>query len=220
MSIQAVLFDLDGTLLDSARDFIVILQTMRIEHGLPPLDETTIRQKVSAGAAAMVSVALDIEQNHPDFDALKENFLQRYSENYCTYSCLFSGLSELLVLLEKHQIPWGIATNKPQHFTRPILEKLQLDNRASVQLCPEQVNQPKPAPDMLLLASQQLNIPPQHILYIGDDSRDIQAATAANMPSMAVGYGYHSPQDNPESWGANHYVKDSTQLATAVLALI
>lgn len=220
MTIRAVLFDLDGTLLDSALDFIAILQHMRAEHGLPAMNEQLIRQRVSAGAADMVALALETGPEHAAFDALKEDFLQRYSQNYCTHSRLFAGLPELLEQLEERQIAWGVATNKPEHFARPILHALQLEQRAATLVCPEQVKQAKPAPDMLLLACEQLGISPQQAIYLGDDRRDIQAAQAANMPSIAVGYGYHGPDENPQDWGATHYVKDSTQLTATLLSLL
>lgn len=219
MSIKAVLFDLDGTLLDSALDFLAILQAMRAEAGLPPGNETPIRQSVSAGAAAMVSQALEMAQDAPGFEAHKQDFLQRYQANPCLHSRLFDGLPQLLEQLEARQIPWGVATNKPEHFARPILAQLQLDQRCAVLVCPEQVAQPKPAPDMLLLACQQLAVSPAHCLYLGDDRRDIQAAAAAGMPSLAVGYGYHNASDDPRSWAADHFVEDSSQLGHYVLAL-
>ncbi len=220
MNIKAVLFDLDGTLLDSALDFIAILQQMRKEHGLPAMDSQLIRQSVSAGAAAMVSLALETDTGHPGFDTLKDDFLQRYSNGYCVHSRLFDGLPELLALLEQRNIPWGVATNKPLHFAAPILQGLQLEQRAAVLVCPEHVEHAKPAPDMLLLACQQLGIRPQQAIYLGDDQRDILAANAANMPSMAVGYGYHGAHESPQDWGARHYVKKSTQLASALLELL
>lgn len=220
MTIQAVLFDLDGTLLDSALDFIAILQHMRAEHGLPAMDEQLIRQRVSAGAAAMVSLALATGPEQPGFDALKEDFLQRYRQQYCTHSRLFAGLPELLKQLEHRQIAWGIATNKPEQFTHPIVRTLQLEQRAAAVVCPEHVKHPKPAPDMLLLACEQLGLSPQQAIYLGDDRRDIEAANAASMPSIAVGYGYHGPEENPQDWGATHYVKDSIQLADTLLPLL
>lgn len=220
MGFKAVVFDLDGTLLDSARDFIAILQAMRAELGLQPLDESLIRQTVSAGAAAMVSLALEMPAEHADFEAHKQDFLQRYRANPCLYSRLFDGLPELLHQLEARGIAWGVATNKPEQFARPALDQLQLLERAAVLICPEQVNQPKPAPDMLLLASQQLGIEPAQLLYLGDDRRDIDAARAAGAASMAVGYGYHGADDDPRQWAADYFVATSSELPAAVLALL
>ncbi len=168
----------------------------------------------------MVSLALDITPEHPGFNALKNKFLQRYAQQPCLHSRLFPGLPELLDLLAQRSLSLGIVTNKPQQFSRPILQALQLEQRFAVLVCPEQANQPKPAPDMLLLACQQLSIEPQQAIYLGDDLRDIQAAQSAGMPSMAVGYGYHGPDENPATWGATYYVPHSTQLASALLALL
>lgn len=220
MSIKAVLFDLDGTLLDSALDFIAILQQMRSEHGLPYMAPQLIRQQVSAGANAMVELALEARPGTAQFDTLKEDFLQRYHAAPCVHSRLFDGLPELLEALEQRKISWGIATNKPERFVHPIIQALQLEQRAAVVLCPEQVEQPKPAPDMLLLACKQLGIFPHEAIYLGDDERDIVAAKAAGMPSLAVGYGYHGPDESPQNWGAEHYAKNTTQLASTLLALL
>lgn len=220
MSIKAVLFDLDGTLLDSALDFIAILQQMRNELGLPAMEPQLIRQRVSAGANAMVELALETGLGEDGFEQLKEDFLQRYHAAPCVHSRLFDGLPELLQALEQRGILWGIATNKPERFARPIVQALQLEQRCATLMCPEQVSKPKPAPDMLLLACEQLGIRPCQAIYLGDDERDIVAAKAAGMPSLAVGYGYHGPDEDPQNWGATHHVKNSTQLADTVLALL
>lgn len=220
MSIKAVLFDLDGTLLDSSLDFIAILQQMRAEQGLPAMEAQRIRQQISAGASAMVELALEIRRDQPGFDSLKEDFLQRYHAAPCAHGRLFDGLPQLLCGLEQRGIAWGVATNKPERFARPIMQALQLEQRAAALVCPEHVSQPKPAPDMLLLACEQLEILPRQAIYLGDDQRDILAAGAAGMPSLAVGYGYHKAHEDPQDWGAGHYVKNSTQLASTVLALL
>lgn len=220
MNIRAVLFDLDGTLVDSAQDFIAILQQMRHERGMPAIDESCIRQQASAGAVAMVSTALKLEQNATEFAACKDDFLQRYQENCARYTRPFAGLPELLNHLDQHRIPWGVATNKPVQFAEPILQQLGLLERMAVLVCPEHVNQAKPAPDMLLLACQKLDIEPSQVIYLGDDQRDIQAAKAANMPSIAVGYGYHKQTDNPQRWGADYFIAQSEQLLTELKPLL
>lgn len=220
MGIRAVVFDLDGTLVDSALDFVAILQGMRAEQGLPPLAPASIRQQVSGGAVRMVSHALNLTEQDDRLDALKADFLNRYRHAYARYTRLFPGLPALLDSLDQHSIPWGVATNKPVQFAQPILQALQLNTRASVLVCPEHVRQPKPAPDMLNLACQQLQLPAAQVLYIGDDLRDIQAAQAAHMPSMAVGYGYHGPDDDPRRWGADWFVADSPALSEALQPLL
>lgn len=220
MQIRAVLFDLDGTLLDSARDFIAILQQMRQERSLPVMDETLIRQQASAGANAMLYSALQISPADDGFESAKQTFLQRYQKNGTRYSRLFAGLPELLDYLEQQAVSWGIATNKPLALTTPIVQDLQLTQRMAALVCPEHVAQPKPAPDMLLHACRQLAFQPAQCLYIGDDLRDIQAAKAAGMPSMAVGYGYHQHGVNPQDWNADHYTEHSTQLLPRLKSLL
>lgn len=220
MKIRAVLFDLDGTLVDSAQDFIAILQQMRQERDMPTMDAKLIRQQASAGAAAMVSTALELAQEHIEFTTYKNIFLQRYQENCARYTRPFTGLSELLSYLDQHRIPWGVATNKPVQFAEPILQQLGLLERMAVLVCPEHVHQAKPAPEMLLLACQKLDIAPNQAIYLGDDLRDIQSANAAGMPSVAVGYGYHNQADNPQNWGADYFIAQSEQLLTELKPLL
>jgi len=220
MKIQAVLFDLDGTLIDSAKDFIAILQQMRQERGMLAMDSNRIRQKASAGAVAMVCTALELAQDDTEFTACKDDFLQRYRDNLTRYTRPFAGLPELLGHLEQHGIPWGVATNKPVQFAEPILQQLGLLERMAVLVCPEHVSQAKPAPEMLLLACQKLDIAPKHTIYLGDDLRDIQSANAAGMPSVAVGYGYHNQTDDPKNWGADYYIAQSEQLLVELKPLL
>lgn len=220
MNIRAVLFDLDGTLVDSAQDFIAILQQMRHERGMLAIDESCIRQQASAGAVAMVSTALELTANDAEFSACKDDFLQRYQDSCTHYTRPFAGLPELLNHLDQHRIPWGVATNKPVQFAEPVLQQLGLLERMAVLVCPEHVSQAKPAPEMLLLACQKLAIAPKHTIYLGDDQRDIQAAKAAEMPSIAVGYGYHKHTDNPQSWGADHFIAQSEQLLAELKPLL
>ena len=207
--IQGVLFDLDGTLVDSARDFIAITQAMRSEQGLAPLNQERIngfRQVVSQGAQAMVNYGFNLAPDDAQAALLKLDFLQRYQTQFAQHSTLFTGMPEVLQFLEKMQVPWGVATNKPALFAEPLMQALHLDQRCAALLCPEHVEKSKPAPDMLYKAAEQLALSPEKIVYIGDDLRDIQAAQAADMPSIAVTYGYHAASDNPQLWGANQVV--------------
>lgn len=211
METKAVLFDLDGTLVDSALDFIAILQAMRSERGMPPMATSLIRQRVSAGAAAMVGTALELEPESAMLETHKADFLQRYAQNCALHSRPFPGVEALLDCLERHAIAWGVVTNKPQHFAVPVLQQLGLHERLSVLVCPEQAAA-KPAPDMLLLACKQLGLSAHEVVYLGDDQRDIQAATAAGMPCVAVGYGYHGPEDDPRTWQADYFIARPEQL--------
>ena len=219
MRIQAVLFDMDGTLLDTAKDFYDIVQRMRADHGLPPLcDEADFRQHISRGAQTMVAYALEIPLDHPELDAQRIDFLARYDQQYAQLTEPFPGVLDLLARLEKAGIRWGVATNKPLRFAQPIMEHLQLATRSAVLLCPEHVANSKPAPDMLLAACEQLQLDPRQVVYVGDDQRDIDAGRAANMHTVAVRYGYNPREDNPANWGADAVIECINELEPLLAA--
>ncbi|MFT0211117.1 HAD family hydrolase [Pseudomonas sp. F1_0610] len=213
---QAVLFDLDGTLMDTALDFISIAQQMRVEHGLPEMPAPRIREVISGGAAAIVETALEISESDSAFEALRQEFLKRYQTQCAVHTSLFAGMKNVLTQLEQAGIIWGIATNKPVRYAEPILQQLDLEQRCAVLMCPEHVENSKPAPDMLLKACEILQVEPQKVLYIGDDQRDIQAAEAAGMYSIAARYGYIHPQDNPDNWGANAVINQPQELLAII----
>ena len=219
MRIQAVLFDMDGTLLDTAKDFFAILQSMRSEHGLSePIDEIAFRQYVSRGAQAMVAYAFALEPNNLELEPLRAQFLARYEQQHATFTAPFPGVLELLTHLDEAEIRWGVATNKPLRFAQPIMEALNLSARSAVLFCPDHVAKSKPAPDMLLAACAQLQLNPREVIYVGDDQRDIDAGRAANMHTVAVRYGYVAPGDNPSNWGADAVIDTITELAAILEA--
>lgn len=213
MRIEAVLFDMDGTLLDTAKDFFSIVQTMRIERRLAPLSsETCFREHVSRGAQAMVAYAFSLELDDPELIPLRDDFLARYDVQHAQLTGPFPGILALLERLERADIRWGVATNKPLRFAQPIMDALQLSSRSAVLLCPEHVEKSKPAPDMLLAACEQLQLDPRQVLYVGDDKRDIDAGRAANMHTVAVRYGYIVPGDNPSNWGADAVIDNIDEI--------
>lgn len=213
MRIQAVLFDMDGTLLDTAKDFYAIIQSMRAEQGLAQFkDEAGFRQRISSGAQAMVAYAFDLAHDDPTLLALRDEFLARYDVQHAELTEPFPGILDLLQHLDDAGIRWGVATNKPLRFAQPIMDALHLSDRSAVLLCPEHVEHSKPAPDMLLLACEQLQLDPRQIIYVGDDQRDIDAGRAANMHTVAVRYGYNSPDDNPSNWGADAVIESISEL--------
>lgn len=219
MRIQAVLFDMDGTLLDTAKDFYAILQSMRAERHLPALtDEATFRQHVSRGAQAMVAYAFTLEPDSPDLNPLRDEFLARYDLQHAQFTAPFPGVLDLLKRLEHADIRWGVATNKPLRFAQPIMDALGLSSRSAVLLCPDHVENSKPAPDMLLAACEQLQLDPRAVMYVGDDKRDIDAGRAANMHTVAVRYGYILPGDNPSNWGADAVLESISELETLLEA--
>lgn len=203
MRLRAVLFDMDGTLVDSAPDFIAICQAMRAARGLAPLQPQRIRDQVSGGARAMVACSFDLDPEHPEFEALRLEFLERYQAHCAELTQPFAGIPELLADLERARLRWGVATNKPLRYAEPIMQRLQLAERAAVLVCPEHVSRSKPDPEMLLLACAKLALAPCEVLYVGDDERDIEAGRAAGMRTVAVRYGYIHPDDNPGHWGAD-----------------
>src|SRR5690554_2190584 len=204
MSIKAVLFDLDGTLLDTAKDFYAIVQTMRAERQLPPLvHEERFRQQVSRGALAMVAYAFNLNMENPQLEPLRDEFLAHYEIRFAEFTKPFTGVLEQLNFLDQVGIRWGVATNKPLRFAAPLMKALGLSARCAVLLCPDHVEKSKPAPDMLLAASKQLAFHPRQIIYVGDDQRDIEAGRAAGMRTIAVRYGYNQAGDNPDNWGAD-----------------
>lgn len=208
----AVLFDLDGTLLDTAPDFFRILNQMRAEQQLASIDYEPIRQQVSNGAAAMVRTAFQIDNDHSKFGKLQQSLLDRYQLSPAQDSTLFSGTPELLDWLEQQQIPWGIVTNKPERFCIPILEALQLQQRCAVLICPDHTEHRKPHPEGLLKACNKLDIKPQHCLYVGDHRRDIEAGINANMTTVAALYGYIDQQDPPSQWQADLQAQSPSEL--------
>ena len=208
----AVLFDLDGTLLDTAPDFFRILNQMRADLQLTDIDYDPIRQQVSNGAAAMIRTAFEIDDNHPDFNQLQKTLLDRYQQSPAQDSALFSGIPELLDWLEQQQISWGIVTNKPERFCLPILAALQLEQRCAVLICPDHTQHRKPHPEGLLSACNKLGIAPDHCIYVGDHRRDIEAGINANTTTIAALYGYIDQQDPPDQWQADLLIQSPSDL--------
>lgn len=206
MRLRAVLFDMDGTLLDTAPDFIAICQSMLADRGLAPVSDKLIRDEISGGAQAMVSAAFALSPMAPEFEALRLEFLERYQVNCAVHSRLFDGMAELLADIEKAHLIWGVVTNKPMRFAQPIMEQLGLAERSAILICPDHVTNSKPHPEPLILACRMLNLDPASVLFVGDDLRDIESGRDAGTKTAAVRYGYIHPHDNPDHWGADAVV--------------
>jgi phosphoglycolate phosphatase len=217
---KAVLFDLDGTLIDTAPDFIVCLNDLRAEYNLPPLANLDIRKVVSDGARAMVSLAFEITEGDEGFEQKKQQFLDLYSQNICRESRLFDSLDDLLNWCDKNNIPWGIVTNKPRRFSELLLKKLNLETRLSSLVCADDVENPKPNAEPMLKACQELNVKPEDCLYVGDHQRDIDAGKNANMKTIAAAYGYVHNIDEAESWLAHWTVNTSLELTQLLSKLL
>ncbi|WP_297845480.1 N-acetylmuramic acid 6-phosphate phosphatase MupP [Pseudomonas sp.] len=203
MRLRAVLFDMDGTLLDTAPDFIAICQSMLADRGFPPVADKLIRDEISGGAKAMVAATFALSPMAPEFEALRLEFLERYQVNCAVHSTLFDGMAELLADIEKANLIWGVVTNKPVRFAQPIMEQLGLAERSAILICPDHVTNSKPHPEPLILACKMLDLHPASVLFVGDDLRDIESGRDAGTKTAAVRYGYIHPHDNPDHWGAD-----------------
>lgn len=212
---EAVLFDLDGTLIDTAPDFIAVLNRQLLAHGREPRPAAQIRASVSQGSKAVV--ALGFADRHapdsPEFEGLRQEFLQSYLRHIADESRLFPGMEALLTSLESRGTPWGIVTNKPSLYTLPLLKALRLDLRCKVAICPDMVSQTKPHPEPMLKAAHALGVKPETCVYVGDHRRDIDAGRNAGMTTVAVGYGYILEGDSPHDWAADHTVETVAELA-------
>lgn len=211
-----ILFDLDGTLVDTAPDFIRIIKALCQQYAHPTPSDDAIRAEVSSGARAMVALMLGqtcFDDHNPILLAYRDVFLQTYAKDICVDSRLFDGLDNFLSSLEKQGIAWGIITNKPRHLAKALLDKLNLSQRCAVLVCPEDVKQTKPDPEPMFLACNTLNIQPKNCLYIGDHPRDIIAGKQAGMTTMIAGFGYLPPDSGTlDTWGADSIAMTSDEL--------
>ena len=217
---QAVLFDLDGTLIDTADDFVACLNSLLAFKGKSPLPADKIRTVVSDGARAMISLAFDIKEGDEGFDTLKQQFLDLYLENIATHSRLFSSLDEILNWCQRHGIPWGIVTNKPRKYSEPLIKALKLDGHIGTLVCPDDVTNTKPDPEPMFKACQEISVESQKCLYVGDHARDIAAGKNANMKTIAAGYGYVHDQHEALSWQADWTVDTSQELTELLKTLL
>lgn len=218
--LKAVLFDLDGTLLDTAADFTNVLNAMLAARNRPQQTYTRVRENVSNGARAVVRLGFDAPEGSTEFAALLEEFLDRYANNLAEHTTLFPGMANVLRDLDCWGLRWGIVTNKPARFTTPLLAALELDKRCATAVCPDHVQRRKPDPEPMLLACEQLDIEPDQALYVGDHLRDIEAGRAAGMATVACRYGYVSADENIADWRANYIIDQPTELADIVAALL
>lgn len=202
-----VLFDLDGTLADTALDFELALNSLLTEVSREPVSIQRIRRTVSSGSLGLVKLGFG-ELDDATLEEHRQRLLDFYENNLCVRTRLFEGVSALLDKLDRNSIPWGIMTNKPERFALPLLKQLGLFDRAGCVICGDTTDECKPHPLPLLLSANKINIVPEQCLYVGDDVRDMQAAKAAGMRSVLAGYGY--AYDSPEyaSWNPDIIVDD------------
>jgi phosphoglycolate phosphatase len=210
LDVDAVLFDLDGTLADTAPDLIEALNRLREELGLPVVPEAQIRPFVSKGGAAMLRAGFPDLPDAPT--ALLDRFLGFYHERICELTELFPGMAEVLLRIERSGRRWGIVTNKPSFLTKPLLEKMMLDRRAAVVVCGDTLPTRKPDPAPVHYALRALHAEPGRAVLVGDDQRDVDAAKAAGVTAVLAGWGYFSGHESPDEWGADRVVRQPLDL--------
>ena len=202
-NVSCVLFDLDGTLLNTAPDLTTALNKALLNFNYPEISANTITPYISYGAAVMIDTALEQQVS----DSIKADILEwllNYYENHIAVNThLYKGMSELLVTLEANGIPWGVITNKRERMTHPLMHALNLSSRSACIICGDTTAHSKPHPEPMLTACRQIQVSPEECLYIGDAQHDITAGKAANMKTLAATWGYLKPEDKPQNWGAD-----------------
>lgn len=210
--VQAVLFDLDGTLVDTAPDFLWALNAIQAERDLPALTEQQMRRCVSNGSAGLVEDALGIPQESGQFEQTRQRLLTLYLEVIGRYAALYPGLDSLLGFFAARGIAWGISTNKPSLYTHALLDAMQLAHSPATVVCPDQVANPKPHPEPLLLNAKHLGLQPNQIVFVGDHIRDIQAGRRAGMRTVAAAWGYIDTIEETQDWDATAICTQSEKL--------
>ncbi|MDA9321435.1 HAD-IA family hydrolase [Gammaproteobacteria bacterium] len=187
---KLVLFDLDGTLVDTSPDFILSLNNVLVRNNRKPIKESLIRKHVSDGSAKLTEIGFNLPRNHFLFDGYRQELLDEYKNNLTTSSKIFDGIKELLDFLKSNEISFGIVTNKPLEYARPVIENfIELDN-CKVLVCPDHVNNIKPDPEGILQACSKLSIDPSKTIYIGDHPKDLEAGISAGTKTIGCRYGY------------------------------
>lgn len=216
---NAVLFDLDGTLVDTAPDMVAVLHRLQDEYGIEPAPYELARSNVSNGAIGLLRVGFpEIEIQFGD--EMHQLYLERYADNLCEESRVFEGLIELLDRLDSLGCPWGVVTNKPEHLTVPLLAALKLADRSACIVSGDTLSVRKPDPAQLLLACDIIGVDPETSIYIGDAGRDIEAGQRAGMATIAAGYGYITEDDDPREWDADVIATSAEELTQIVLKAV
>ena len=210
--IQAVLFDLDGTLADTALDLGGALNTVLRRHNLPEKSMNEIRTQASHGAAGLLKLGAGITPDHPDYAQWRTEYLDEYDSRYAQDTALFDGVNEMIAELDKRGIKWGIITNKPMRFTDKLVPKLGFIIPPAVVVSGDTCGEPKPSIKPMLYACGQIHANPQHTLYVGDAERDIQAGRNAGMTTVLAEWGYISDEDDTDSWQPDYRIATPIEL--------
>jgi 2-phosphoglycolate phosphatase len=202
-SIGAVLFDLDGTLADTAPDLGAALNRVRRDRGLDPVPLAKLRPYASHGARGLIGAGMSVAPGEPAYEELRDAFLAHYAAALCVESTLFEDIADVLDALDARALPWGIVTNKATRYTAPLLVSLQLSPRAAAVVCGDTTPFAKPHPAPLTEAANRLGVAPERCVYVGDARRDIDAGNAAGMRTLVARWGYLEPGDTPDEWPAD-----------------
>jgi N-acetyl-D-muramate 6-phosphate phosphatase len=213
---HVILFDLDGTLVDTAHDLGAALNIQRQRHGLMPLPHEVIRPVASHGSRGLLALGFELTPQDQLFASMRDEYLAIYEEVLVNSPVLFDGVAKLLESIENERGAWGIVTNKPRRYTEPIVHALGLNKRAASIVCGDDAARPKPAPDTLLMACKAMQQSPESCIYIGDAERDIEAGKAAGMRTGVALYGYLDVTDKPETWGADYMIKHPDEILAFV----
>lgn len=211
-TIRGVLFDLDGTLADTAPDLAYALNTLRGEQGIPPLTFADIRPHVSHGAAALVKLGFDITPQSPHFASLRQRLLEIYETHLARETRLFPGMEEVLAALESRAIKWGVVTNKPAWLTKPLLQQLGILERAATVVSGDTTERKKPHPEPMFHAAKEAGLRAEECLYVGDAHRDIEAGLRAGMCTLVAMFGYIGDDDAPHTWGAHGMIRSPREI--------
>lgn len=211
-AIRTVLFDLDGTLADTAPDLALALNTLLKDEGREALPYERIRQEASYGGKALVKLGFNLEPDVAEFEALRQRFLDLYKNNICQHTRLFAGIDKLIDAIDDAGMNWGIVTNKPSYLTDPLLSQMGLDDKAAVVVSGDTTGNSKPHPEPLLHACEAAGSRPEQCIYVGDAQRDIEAGQRAGMKTLVALFGYLRDDDIPENWGADGLVNTPAEI--------
>jgi phosphoglycolate phosphatase len=212
LPIDAVLFDLDGTLVDTAPDLAAALNRVRAGRGLAPVPLERLRPFASHGARGLIGAGMGVAPEDPAYEALREAFLAQYASAVCVQSALFATAGALLDAIEARALAWGIVTNKATRYTVPLLDALRLAPRVRAVVCGDTMPFAKPHPAPLRAAAERLGVVPDRCVYVGDAERDVSAGVAAGMRTIVARYGYIEPGATPDAWPADGFIDEPAGL--------
>ncbi len=210
--ISSVFFDLDGTLADTAPDLAAALNQILQEQNRPALPLESIRPAVSLGGNAMIKLAFSMEEDDPEFDELRQRFLEIYHQRLHQDTHVFPGIGKALDYIEANNMIWGVVTNKPEWLTHPVMEQLNLTQRTACIVSGDTTEFRKPHPGPMLYACELAKCVPETSLYVGDALRDIEAGRAAGMKTLIADYGYIAKDENPETWNADGSISEPEEI--------